>query len=213
MLVVRPINVWICTLNSPLNWRQKLFVSWIAPKGIISASVASLFSILLTERGINGGDAIKALVFLTIILTVMLQGLTARWLVGVLGLEATTATGVLIVGSNPLSRLIAQLFQDRGEAVVMIDTDAESCRLAENQGVKVFLSSALDTEVLEEAGLESMGTFLTMTSNGEVNMVLAQRAMEEFEPPPALWPCYLGRRPEPPPIRQKFVRRSPRISP
>lgn len=113
----------------------------------------------------------------------MLQGLTARWLVGVLGLEATTATGVLIVGSNPLSRLIAQLFQDRGEAVVMIDTDAESCRLAENQGVKVFLSSALDTEVLEEAGLESMGTFLTMTSNGEVNMVLAQRAMEEFEPP------------------------------
>ncbi|USR91303.1 cation:proton antiporter [Phormidium yuhuli AB48] len=186
MLVVRPINVWICTLNSPLNWRQKLFVSWIAPKGIISASVASLFSILLTERGINGGDAIKALVFLTIILTVMLQGLTARWLVGVLGLEATTATGVLIVGSNPLSRLIAQLFQDRGEAVVMIDTDAESCRLAENQGVKVFLSSALDTEVLEEAGLESMGTFLTMTSNGEVNMVLAQRAMEEFEPPRTL---------------------------
>lgn len=186
MLVVRPINVWICTANSPLNWRQKLFVSWIAPKGIISASVASLFSILLTERGINGGDAIKALVFLTIIVTVMLQGLTARWLVGVLGLEATTATGVLIVGSNPLSRLIAQLFQERGEAVVMIDTKPEACRLAEEQGVKVFLSSALDTEVLEEAGLESMGTFLTMTSNGEVNTVLAQRAMEEFEPPRTL---------------------------
>jgi Trk K+ transport system NAD-binding subunit len=82
--------------------------------------------------------------------------------------------------------LIAQLFQERGEAVVMIDTNAESCRLAEDQGVKVFLSSALDTEVLEEAGLESMGTFLTMTSNGEVNTVLAQRAMEEFEPPRTL---------------------------
>lgn len=186
MFVVRPLNVWICTGNSSLNWRQKLFVGWIAPKGIVSASVASLFSILLTERGINGGDAIKALVFLTIIVTVLLQGLTARWVVGWLGLESTTATGVLIVGSNPLSRLIARLFKERGEPVVIIDTDPEACRTAEREDLKVFLSSALDTEVLEEAGLESMGTFLTMTSNGEVNTVLAQRAMEEFEPPRTL---------------------------
>lgn len=186
MFVVRPLNVWICTGNSPLNWRQKLFVGWIAPKGIISASVASLFSILLTERGINGGDSIKALVFLTIIVTVLLQGLTARWVVSLLGLESTTATGVLIVGSNPLSRLIARMFKERGEPVAIIDTDPEACRIAEREDLPVFLSSALDTEVLEEAGLESMGTFLTMTSNGEVNTVLAQRAMEEFEPPRTL---------------------------
>ncbi|WP_017663427.1 cation:proton antiporter [Baaleninema simplex] len=186
MFVVRPLNVWICTGNSNMDWRQKLFVSWIAPKGIVSASVASLFSILLTDRGINGGDAIKALVFLTIIITVLLQGLTAKWVVRWLGLESTTATGLLIVGSNPLSRLIARLFQERGEAVALVDTDPEACREAEREDLKVFLSSALDTEVLEEAGLESMGTFLTMTSNGEVNTVLAQRAMEEFEPPRTL---------------------------
>ncbi|MBO9999203.1 MAG: cation:proton antiporter [Cyanobacteria bacterium SID2] len=186
MFAVRPLNVWLCTAQSNLNWRQKLFVSWIAPKGIVSASVASLFSILLTERGINGGDAIKALVFLTIIVTVMLQGLTAKWAVKLLGLESISATGVLIVGSNPLSRLIARLFQERGESVALIDTDPEACREAEREGLTVFLSSALDTEVLEEAGLESMGTFLTMTSNGEVNTVLAQRAIEEFEPPRTL---------------------------
>ncbi|MCS6814368.1 MAG: sodium:proton antiporter, partial [Cyanobacteria bacterium] len=79
MVVVRPLNILACTWNSDLNWRQKLFLSWIAPRGIISASVASLFAILLTEQGINGGDAIKALVFLTIIATVFIQGLTARW--------------------------------------------------------------------------------------------------------------------------------------
>ncbi|MBP0005819.1 MAG: cation:proton antiporter [Cyanobacteria bacterium SBC] len=186
MFAVRPLNVWLCTAQSNLNWRQKLFVSWIAPKGIVSASVASLFSILLTERGINGGDAIKALVFLTIIVTVMLQGLTAKWAVKLLGLESISATGVLIVGSNPLSRLIARLFQERGESVALIDTDPEACQEAEREGLTVFLSSALDTEVLEEAGLESMGTFLTMTSNGEVNTVLAQRAIEEFEPPRTL---------------------------
>ncbi len=186
MFVVRPINVWLCTINSGLNWRQKLFVSWIGPKGIVSASVASLFSILLTDRGINGGDSIKALVFLTIIVTVVLQGLTARSVAKMLGLMSTTATGAVIVGSNPLSRLIARLFQERGESVVILDTNPEACQEAEREGLPVFLSSALDTEVLEEAGLASMGTFLAMTSNGEVNLVLAQRTAEEFSPPRVL---------------------------
>lgn len=186
MVVVRPINVWVCTWNSPLNWRQKLLMGWIAPRGIVSASVASLFSILLTERGINGGDSIKALVFLTIIMTVFLQGLTAKSVVQWLGIESTAATGVLLVGSNPLSRLIARLFQERGESAAIVDTDSEACQEAEREGLTVFQSSALDTKVLDEAGLASIGTFLAVTNNGEVNRVLAQRAMEEFKPPRTL---------------------------
>lgn len=186
MLVVRPINIWVCTGNSDLNWRQKLFMGWIAPRGIVSASVASLFSILLTERGINGGDSIKALVFLTIIMTVFLQGLTAKSVVKWLGIESTAATGVLIVGSHPLSRLIARLFKERGESAAIVDTDSQACQEAQQEGFKVFQSSALDTKVLEEAGLASIGTFLAITNNGEVNLVLAQRAMEEFKPPRAL---------------------------
>ena len=187
MFVVRPISIALCTWNSGLNWRQKLFLSWVAPKGIVSASVASLFAILLTERGINGGDSIKALVFLTIMLTVFLQGLTARWVANWLQINRSSgATGAVIIGCNPLSRLIARLFQERGESVVLIDTDPEACEKAEQENLRVFQSSGLDIEVLEEAGLESMGTFLAMTSNGEVNLVLAQRAVEEFQPPRVL---------------------------
>lgn len=184
MTVVRPVSVSLCTLNSGLNWRQKIFLSWIAPKGIVSASVASLFAILLTERGINGGDSIKALVFLTIMLTVFLQGLTARWVAKWLQLNPQEkATGAVIVGCNALSRLIARLFQEQGEEVVLIDTDPEACEKAEAENLRVFQSSGLDVEVLEEAGIESVGTFLAMTKNGEVNLVLAQRAVEEFAPP------------------------------
>jgi NhaP-type Na+/H+ or K+/H+ antiporter len=187
MFVVRPISITLCTWNSQLNWRQKLFLSWVAPRGIVSASVASLFAILLTERGINGGDSIKALVFLTIMLTVFLQGLTARWVAKWLQINRhDEATGAVIIGCNPLSRLIARLFQERGESVVLIDTDPEACEKAEQENLRVFQSSGLDIEVLEEAGLDSMGTFLAMTSNGEVNSVLAQRAAEEFKPPRVL---------------------------
>ena len=186
MFVVRPINILLCTWNSDLNWRQKLFLSWVAPRGIVSASVASLFAILLTQRGINGGDSIKALVFLTIIMTVFCQGLTAGWLVKWLRITSKDATGAVIVGCNPLSLLIARFFQERGESVVMIDTDPECLAQAEAQNLRVIASSALDAEVLEEAGIGSMGTFLAMTSNGEVNFVLAQRAAEEFNPPRVL---------------------------
>ena len=186
MLVVRPLNIYACTLNSDLNWRQKLFLSWIAPRGIVSASVASLFAILLTERGLNGGDSIKALVFLTIIMTVFIQGLTARSIAKVLGITQADATGVVIVGCNPVGRLVGRLFDQQGESVVMFDTDEEACELARQDGLRVYLSSALDAELLDEAGLSSIGTFLALTTNGEVNSVVAERAAEEFQPPRVL---------------------------
>lgn len=186
MFVVRPINILLCTWNSDLNWRQKVFLSWVAPRGIVAASVASFFAISLTQRGINGGDSIKALVFLTIITTVVCQGLTAGWVARWLKITSKDATGAVIVGCNPLSLLIARFFQERGENVVMIDTDPERLVEAEAQNLRVIASSGLDAAVLEEAGLASMGTFLAMTSNGEVNFVLAQRASEEFNPPRVL---------------------------
>ena len=186
MFVVRPVSIWACTWNSDLNWRQKVFLAWIAPRGIVSASVASLFSILLTQRGINGGDAVKALVFLTIILTVVGQSLTARALANWLQITSKEATGAVIVGCNPLSLLIARLLIDRGESVALIDTDPESPPPEEQANLRVFISSALEAEVLEQAGLGTVGTFLAMTKNGEVNLVLAQRAAEEFRPPRVL---------------------------
>ena len=186
MFVVRPINILFCTWNSNLNWRQKIFLSWVAPRGIVCASIASLFAILLTQKGINGGDSIKALVFLTIMMTVFWQGLTAGWIARWLQITATDTTGLVIVGCNPLSLLIARFFQEREEPVVIIDTNKEALEKAEAQNIRVIASSALDTGILEEAGLVSMGTFLAMTNNGELNFVLAQRAAEEFEPPRVL---------------------------
>lgn len=186
MLVVRPLSVALCTLKSDLNWRHKLFIAWVAPRGIVSASVASLFAILLTRAGINGGEAIKALVFLTILMTVFIQGLTARWVAKGLKITSYAATGAVIVGCNPLGRLIGCLFQEQGENVVLIDTDAAACQQAKEEGLTVLQSSALDTKILQEAGIESMGTFLVLTNNSEVNLVLAQRAGEEFHPPRVL---------------------------
>jgi NhaP-type Na+/H+ or K+/H+ antiporter len=183
MIVVRPLNIWLCTRSSDLNWRQKAFLSWVAPRGIVSASIASLFAILLTERGISGGDAIKALVFLTIIITVLVQGLSAGWVAGWLGLTKADAVGAVVVGCSPLTVLLARLIRDHGDPVVLIDTNPAACEAATQEGLQVIVSSALDHDALEQAGLNQAGTFLAITKHGEVNAVVAQRALEEFAPP------------------------------
>lgn len=183
MLVIRPLSVLLCTWKSGLSWQQKCFIAWISPRGIVSASVASLFAILLTQEGISGGDAIKALVFLTIIMTVFLQGLTARSLAYRLGLTQTQATGAVILGCTPLSRLIAHLFQSQEEAVIIIDTDEQECQKAEAEGIRVARTGAFDGKALKELGIGAIGHFLALTANGEVNFVLAQWILEEFNPP------------------------------
>ncbi len=118
MLVVRPLSVLICTWNSDLTWRQKIFVAWVAPRGIVAASVASLFAILLTERGISGGDALKSLVFLTIAMTVVIQGLTAAWVAQWLELEQ--GAGMVIIGDHPLTQRLATLLRSQGQSVQLV---------------------------------------------------------------------------------------------
>ncbi|MCS7147656.1 MAG: cation:proton antiporter [Geminocystis sp.] len=183
MFVVRPISIIICTWGNGMNWRQKFFLAWVAPRGIVSASVASLFAILLTENGINGGNSIKGLVFLTIMMTVFIQGLTAGQLAKLLRITAEQAEGFMLIGCNPLARLIASLIRAEGESVVLIDTNREDCEKARQENLNVYESSALDYRVLEKAGINSIGTFIAMTSNPDVNLMVSQRVLEEFSPP------------------------------
>jgi NhaP-type Na+/H+ or K+/H+ antiporter len=183
MFIVRPINVIVSTWNSSFTWRQKAFLSWCAPRGIVAASVASLFSILLTERGVNGGESIKALVFLTITMTVFLQGLSAKLVAKLLGLNQPDISGLVVVGSNPIGILVARLFQANGQRVAIIDTSAELCKQAAEYDIPAFVSNGLDAKSLAEAGLDSVGTFVALTINTDVNIVIAQLAVKEFKPP------------------------------
>ena len=113
MVVVRPVAVGVATVGPPLNVQQKLFLGWLAPRGIVTASVASLFSIRLEQAGILGAGRLQGLVFLTILMTVGLQGLTAqpiaRWLnlveatdpdASLNSAEATTQPGEVLTDSG-----------------------------------------------------------------------------------------------------------------
>ena len=78
MIIVRPISIWIATMGRELNLKEKVFLAWLAPRGIVTAAVASLFSIRLEQAGILGAGRLQGLVFLTILMTVGIQGLSAK---------------------------------------------------------------------------------------------------------------------------------------
>ena len=86
MLIVRPISISLATMGRELNMKQRVFLAWLAPRGIVTAAVASLFSIRLEQAGILGAGRLQGLVFLTILMTVGIQGLSARPLANFLDL-------------------------------------------------------------------------------------------------------------------------------
>ena len=97
LMLLRLLVVQLASLGLPLDGREKLLLGWVAPRGIVSAAVASLFALQLEEAGIDGGGALKGLVFLTILLTVGVQGASAPRLARRLGLtvpEGEAESGV-----------------------------------------------------------------------------------------------------------------------
>ena len=86
MVIVRPISISLATMGRELDIKERAFLAWLAPRGIVTAAVASLFSIRLEQAGVLGAGRLQGLVFLSILMTVGIQGLTARPLANLLDL-------------------------------------------------------------------------------------------------------------------------------
>jgi len=100
LMLLRPLVVQLASVGLALDGRQKVLLGWVAPRGIVSAAVASLFALQLEEAGVEGGGPLKGLVFLTILLTVGIQGATAPWLARRLGLTLPVGEGDEEVGEE-----------------------------------------------------------------------------------------------------------------
>src|SRR5699024_973474 len=85
VFAVRPIGVFLSSINSPLQFKEKLFISWVGPRGIVAAGVSSLFGIKLARQGIPGAEYITPLVFMIVLGTVLLNATTARGVAKLLG--------------------------------------------------------------------------------------------------------------------------------
>ena len=175
ILVVRPISVFIGTNRSTLDTPHKLLLSWIAPRGIVAAAIASLFVFELDRHGFDGTQ-LRALVFLLIIITVLSAGLTGGWVASVLDLKRKSQSGWIILGAHEVARTLSRLLKQSGNEIICIDEDPQSCLLAENEGIKVFFGNALEERTLQRAEPDSRKGIIALSGNEEVNYIFSQRA-------------------------------------
>lgn len=173
VLLARPLTVFISTLGSDLTVRERLFVAWVAPRGIVAAAVASVFAIPLEAQGIADADRLVPLTFFVIVGTVALYSLTAKVVGRLLGVVDERPGGLTIVGANPVARAIARAVADAGVEVQLIATNHSELTKARIEGLHAVRASVLD-QVSEEA----TGILLIATPNDEFNTLAAIRAVE-----------------------------------
>lgn len=180
ILVARPAAVALSTLGSELNWRERLFLAWMAPRGIVAAAVSSIFALHLAEAGYVQAERIVPLTFLVIIGTVALYGLTAGPVARWLRIAEANPQGVLIVGAYAWARPIASLLQTAGFRVLLVDTNLANIAAARMAGLPAYHGSILAEHALEEMPLDGIGRLIAWTPNDEVNALAALQGAELF---------------------------------
>lgn len=183
MLVVRPADVAISTMGSNLSLRERAFLAWLAPRGIVAAAVASLFGQWLQEAGIPGGAQLQALVFMVIAVTVLVQGGLAGVAASLLGVRRETDEGWIVVGANALGRSLAKVLRAAEEEVVLVDASASNCQLAEDEGLPVIFGNATEDRTLKRARASLRRGLVAVTTNEAVNLIVAATAQDEFGVP------------------------------
>lgn len=180
ILVVRPLSVAVSTFRSRLEPRSRLFLTWMAPRGIVAASVASIFSFELAEAGYAGAERVVPVTFLVIVGTVLFYGLTAGPAARRLGLSELNPQGVLFVGGHALARAMASAVQAAGFRAVLIDTNWQNIVAGQMEGLDMHHGDALSEDVMEECEFDGIGRLLALTSNNEVNALAALHFPEVF---------------------------------
>ena len=179
MFIVRPLAVAAGTSFSELGWKEKAFIAWIGPRGIVAAAVASLFASTFAGKGLDGGYELRAMVFLVIAVTVVFAGLTGGFMAEILGLRRPSQTGWVFLGANALARALAKLFREDGQEVVCIDSNDDHCRAAENDCTRVIFGNGLQARNLLRSEIDIRRGAIALTANDEVNYLFIQKVKEE----------------------------------
>ena len=180
IFLVRPIGVFLSTWRSDLKTNEKIFISWVGPRGIVAAGIASLFGTKLVEKGVPGAEYITPLVFGVVLVTVLLNATTARLFASLVGVFLKKSEGVMIVGGSRVSRLIASYLQKNNRHVVLIDSNRSNIEKAKELGLDALNVNIYNDDLSDNIELNDVGYLLAMTGNDEINRQAMTRFGQQF---------------------------------
>lgn len=181
IIIVRPVTILLSTIKSGLRWQEKAFLAWMAPRGIVAAAVTAVFALELVEvAGFVEAEAMVPEMFIVIVGTVTIYGLSASYVGRWLGVAQPNPQGALIVGAHGWARSMAKALQAEGYQVLLIDTNRRNLNQARLEGLPTFYASILSEYIIDELELGSIGRLLALTPNDEVNALATLHFTEIF---------------------------------
>ena len=180
VLVVRPLGVFLSTYKSGLKLNEKLFISWVGPRGIVAAGIASLFGLKLASQGVEGAEYITPLVFMIVLGTVLLNATTARLFARLSGVLLKRSEGILIVGASPPSRLIASYLQKNKRRVVLIDSNLKHIENAKKMNLEAIECDIYSDDLVENIELNDIGVLLALTGSSSINEYAIKKLKPHF---------------------------------
>ncbi|CAN5659724.1 cation:proton antiporter [soil metagenome] len=178
MFAVRPIRVFLSTYGSELRRNEKLFISFLGPRGVVAASVATFFSLELIDSGYTEGKTLVSLVFAVILGTVLIEGTAAGWLAKFF---RVMPKHTIIVGADETGLVLAAKLIEAGETISIIDWEEENCAEAKKlKGANVYCADATSVDVLKKAGVPTAKCVIVATPSDKVNLLVSQVVRSNF---------------------------------
>jgi NhaP-type Na+/H+ or K+/H+ antiporter len=179
-IIARPLCIIVATLGSTLSQAEKVFMAWIAPRGIVAASISSLFALKLENYGHEDAAILVPLTFTVIIFTVLLQSLTAVPVANLLKVRLPAADGFLIVGSNRLSRAIAKTLLEFNIKVLIADSSRERIAKAKEANIPSYIGDPFSEQTEDNHELVGLGNLLALSSHESENIAATLHYRQEF---------------------------------
>lgn len=180
VFAIRPIGVFLSSMGSNLNFREKLFISWVGPRGIVAAGIASLFGSKLVLNGEPGAEYITPLVFMIVLGTVLLNASTARLIAKLLGVFLEKSEGILLVGASSVARLIGSYLKKNNRHVVLIDNNQTNIEQAKKLGLEAIVTDIYSDALTDDIELSDMGYLMAITGNSDINKYAVATFKKQF---------------------------------
>lgn len=180
IFVFRPLTIYLSTIRTDIDWHERLLIAWIAPRGIVAAAVAGLFSPQLIEKGYAGAELLLPLVFALIILTVILHGLSIGWLAKKLDLASSHPDGLMLIGASDWSIALANELQKNEIPVLLVDKNWENLKPARMQNIPTFYGEILAERTEEVLELSHITKLLALTPNKSYNTLVCSHFAPEL---------------------------------
>ena len=180
VFLIRPLGVFFSTRGSSLKTNEKLFISWVGPRGIVAAGIASLFGSKLMAQGEPGAEYITPLVFMIVLGTVLLNATTARLFARIAGVYLKESDGIVIIGASKPARLIGNYLRKNNRHVVLIDNNERNIEHAKKLGVEALTANIYSDALSDNIELNDVGFLFAMTGNDEINAYAINKFRDDF---------------------------------